>query len=202
MALEHVLLVALRERGGSGLELTRRFERTIGFFWQASHQQIYRTLGRMADDGWVEVETVAQAGRPDKKVYAVSPLGAKVLAEWLATPSPPERLRTEIAVKMRGASYGDRGALLAELTTRLADHRARLQAYRAMEREQFPDPAALGEAARDRWLVLRGGVLMEQFWIAWLGDYLAAHGALPPRADPRTDPRTDPQTDEPTEEPS
>ncbi|WP_447644114.1 PadR family transcriptional regulator [Nocardioides zeae] len=73
MALEHVLLVALRERGGSGLELTQRFERTLGNFWQASHQQIYRTLGRMADDGWVDVETVAQTGRPDKKVYAVSP---------------------------------------------------------------------------------------------------------------------------------
>ncbi|HEY1133765.1 MAG TPA: PadR family transcriptional regulator [Nocardioides sp.] len=176
MALEHVLLVALRERSGSGLELTQRFERTIGNFWQASHQQIYRTLGRMADDGWVDVEAVAQTGRPDKKVYAVSALGEKVLAEWLATPSAPEPLRTEVAVKMRGASYGDRDAVLAHLALRREEHRARLRAYEQMAAEQFPDPTALADAALDRWLVLRGGLLMEQFWIAWLDDYLTAHG--------------------------
>jgi len=196
MALEHVLLVALRERSGSGLELTKRFERTIGFFWHASHQQIYRTLARMADDGWVEVETVVQAGRPDKKVYAVSALGEKALAEWLATPSPPERLRTEVAVKMRGASYGDRAAVLHELAGRLADHRARLAAYRQMETEQFPDPADLGETALDRWLVLRGGLLMEEFWIAWLTDYLTAHGAAPDTPAPDTPAPSDPAPEE------
>lgn len=182
MALEHALLVALRERSGSGLELAKRFERTIGFFWHASHQQIYRTLGRMADDGWVDVETVPQSGRPDKKVYEVSALGEKVLGEWLATPTPPERMRTELAVKMRGASFGDRDALLAELRVRLAEHHARLAAYEQMASEQFPDPASLSTPARDRWLVLRGGLLLEEFWIAWLTEYLTAYaptGDLP-----------------------
>lgn len=189
MALEHVLLVALSERGGSGLELTQRFERTLGNFWQASHQQIYRTLGRMAEDGWVDVETVAQTGRPDKKVYAVSPLGAKVLAEWLATPSTPEPLRTEVAVKMRGAAYGDRSAVLAHLAVRREEHRARLCTFEAMAAEQFPDPGALTGPALDRWLVLRGGLLMERFWITWLDEYLTAHGA--PSIHPDTDPETD-----------
>ncbi|MFW6773262.1 PadR family transcriptional regulator [Nocardioides sp. CPCC 205120] len=179
MALEHVLLVALRERSGSGLELAQRFERTIGFFWHASHQQVYRTLARMADDGWVSVETVVQAGKPDRKVYAVSPAGEEVLAAWLGEPSPPERLRTEIAVKMRAASYGDRRALLAHLAARLADHRARLTTFRGMAAEQFPDPAALTGAALDRWLVLRGGLLMEEFWVTWLTEYLTAHDAAP-----------------------
>ncbi|MBU1802778.1 MAG: PadR family transcriptional regulator, partial [Actinobacteria bacterium] len=47
MALEHALLIALREQPASGLELARRFERSIGFFWSATHQQIYKVLGRM-----------------------------------------------------------------------------------------------------------------------------------------------------------
>jgi DNA-binding PadR family transcriptional regulator len=64
MALEHALLVALREQPASGLELAKRFGRSIGFFWSATHQQIYRVLGRMEADGWVRVETVAQHGRP------------------------------------------------------------------------------------------------------------------------------------------
>jgi DNA-binding PadR family transcriptional regulator len=40
MALERALLVSLSERPGTGIELTRRFDRSIGFFWRATHQRI------------------------------------------------------------------------------------------------------------------------------------------------------------------
>ena len=53
MALEHALLVSLRERPATGIELTRRFDRSIGFFWRATHQQIYKVLRRMEGDRWV-----------------------------------------------------------------------------------------------------------------------------------------------------
>ncbi|MGA7054394.1 MAG: PadR family transcriptional regulator, partial [Mycobacterium sp.] len=42
MALPHAILVSLCERDGSGYELARRFDRSIGYFWAATHQQIYR----------------------------------------------------------------------------------------------------------------------------------------------------------------
>ena len=176
MALEHALLVALSERPASGLELTRRFERSLGFFWQATHQQIYRVLARMEADGWVTVEVVEQEGRPDKRVHTPSPRGREVLADWLATPMPAEAFRSEVAVKLRGASYGDRATLLRHVADARADHALRLAAYEQMEREQFPEPAALEPGVRDRWLVLRGGIRLEQFWIDWLTEYLDAHG--------------------------
>ena len=172
MALEHALLVALSERPAGGLELTRRFEKSLGFFWHATHQQIYRVLGRMVDDGWVTVEVVAQEGRPDKKVHTPSDLGRRMLSEWLAAPLPLETFRSELAVRLRGASYGDRATLAAHLEATRAEHAARLAAYEQMEREQFPDPAGLDEAARDQWLVLRGGIGLEHFWIGWITDYL------------------------------
>lgn len=175
MALEHALLVALSERSASGLELTRRFERSLGFFWSATHQQIYRVLARMEADGWVEVEVVEQDGRPDKRVHTPSPLGRSVLAEWLATPMTMEAFRSEVAVKLRGASYGDRARLLANVEDARADHATRLEHYEQLERTQFPDPASLQDAERDQWLVLRGGIRMEQFWIDWLTEYLQAH---------------------------
>ncbi len=175
MPLEHALLVALSERPASGLELTRRFERSLGFFWQATHQQIYRVLARMEADGWVTVEVVEQEGRPDKRVHTPSATGRQVLAEWLATPMPMETFRSELAVKLRGASYGDRATLLRHLADARADHALRLAAYERMESEQFPDPASLDPGVRDRWLVLRGGIRLEQFWIDWITEYLQAH---------------------------
>src|SRR5688572_543833 len=112
MALEHAILVSLSERRASGLDLTRRFDRSIGFFWSATHQQIYRVLARMEADGWVRSTAVAQHGRADKKVYDVAPAGRAELARWLAEPGPVESFRSEMAVKLRAASYGDRAAVL------------------------------------------------------------------------------------------
>lgn len=175
MALEHALLVSLSERPAAGLELARRFERSIGFFWNATHQQIYRVLARMDAAGWVVVETVPQTGRPDKKVYAVSPAGRAALSDWLATPTPMEPLRSELAVKMRGASYGDRPAVLDVVRANLAEHTARLGHYHQLADRDYPDPSALTGQALDTYLVLRGGIRFEEFWVDWLTEYLTAH---------------------------
>ncbi len=172
MALEHALLVALRERPASGLELARRFERSIGFFWHATHQQIYRVLARMEGEGWLTVRTVAQTGRPDKKEYAVSGAGADVLVDWLAADTPVEPLRSELAVKLRAASYGDRTAVRRLAEEHLAEHHARLAGYGRMAAEQYPTPDSLTGPDLDRYLVLRGGVRLEEFWIGWLTEYL------------------------------
>ena len=175
MALEHALLVALREQPASGLDLAKRFGRSIGFFWHATHQQIYRVLARMDADGWVTVTEVAQTGKPDKKVYAVSPAGERALAAWLAEPTPMEPLRSELAVKLRGASYGDRDAVLDVVRANLAEHQARLAHYEQLERRDHPPPETLIDHDLDQYLVLRGGIRMERFWVEWLTEYLEAH---------------------------
>ncbi|MER7163689.1 PadR family transcriptional regulator, partial [Streptomyces lydicus] len=58
MSLPHAILTALLEKPSSGLELTRRFDRSIGYFWSATHQQIYRELGKLA------VPSVTSGGAP------------------------------------------------------------------------------------------------------------------------------------------
>jgi len=175
MPLEHALLIALREQPASGLELAQRFERSIGYFWSATHQQIYRVLGRMDGDGWVRATEVAQVARPTKKVYDVTDLGATVLADWLAAPTRPQGLRSELALKLRGASFGERDAVLGTVRDNLADHHLRLTHYEHLMKRDYPDPGALSGLALDHYLVLRGGILMEQTWIAWLTEYLEAH---------------------------
>lgn len=175
MALEHALLVALRERPAAGLELARRFDRSIGFFWSATHQQIYKVLRRMEDDGWVTARVIEQAGRPEKREYAVTETGHRALADWISTTTPRAGFRSEIAVKMRAASYGDRAALLGNIGELIADHRTRLAHYESLATRDYPDPDSLTGHDLDTYLVLRGGILQETFWIAWLTEYLEAH---------------------------
>ncbi len=175
MGLEHAILVSLSERPASGLDLTRRFDRSIGFFWSATHQQIYRVLGRMDADGWVRPTQVAQQGRPDKKVYAVAPAGRRELARWIDGPTPVEQFRSDVAVKLRAASYGDRAAVLAQVEEHRAEHATRLAHYELLAKRDYPEPERLTGADLDVYLVLRGGIRLERFWVDWLTEYLDAH---------------------------
>ncbi|WP_338498240.1 PadR family transcriptional regulator [Streptomyces sp. SJL17-4] len=187
MAIEHAILVSLLEKPGSGYELARRFERSIGYFWTASHQQIYRVLKRMESDGWVDARDVPQHGRPDKKEYTVADLGQAVLSSWLHEPIEPESMRHDLAVKIRGAAFDDPAALIHEVERHRRTHTERLAHYLAGEARDFPGPgpgprpgpeapAASGplDAGRElQHVVLRGGIAYERMTLAWLDDVLA-----------------------------
>jgi hypothetical protein len=80
---------------------------------------------------------------------------------------------------MRAASFGDREAVLDVVRANLADHHVRLDHYEQLMKRDYPDPTTLLSSGPslelDQYLVLRGGVLMEQTWITWLTEYLEAH---------------------------
>ena len=173
MPLEHALLVSLSERPGTGIELTRRFDRSIGFFWSATHQQIYKVLRRMEADGWLH--SAAGSARSTERCYSVTAPGRQVLEQWVGSETPAAAVRSEVAVKMRGASFGDRSQLLTALHDLRVEHRARHAHFEQLEREQFPDPDTLTGQQLDTWLVLRGGIKQELFWIEWLTEYIDAH---------------------------
>jgi DNA-binding PadR family transcriptional regulator len=185
VALPHAILVSLSEHAGSGYELAHRFDRSIGYFWAATHQQIYKTLRTMEDDGWVDAEAVPQRGRPDKKVYGVTDGGRAELARWIAEPltgrgsSVTDSRTRDLAVKIRGAAYGDLAALRSQVVTLRAERAQLLDTYLGFEKRQFPDPTALTGAALHQYLVLRGGVLAEEGSLRWLDEVLAALGDNP-----------------------
>ncbi|MEV6315622.1 PadR family transcriptional regulator [Streptomyces sp. NPDC051776] len=173
MALEHAILVSLLEQPGSGYELARRFDRSIGHFWTATHQQIYRVLKRMESDGWIDVRDVQQDGRPDKKVYSVADEGRAALSVWLHEPVEPESVRHDLAVKVRGAAFDDPTALIAEVERHRAGHAERLARYLSGEKRDFPDPGALDTGQELQHVVLRGGIAYERMSLDWLDDVLA-----------------------------
>ncbi|HUP99470.1 MAG TPA: PadR family transcriptional regulator [Aeromicrobium sp.] len=176
MALEHAILVSLTEKSASGYELARRFDASIGNFWSASHQQIYKVLARMESDKLVSADLVAQDGRPDKKVYAITGEGRDELSRWLAQPSKPEALRSEFVVKLRALHLLDKDAFRAEVQSRRAAHAAKLDEYDASERKFFPDPNAIPEELVGAWLALRGGMRVERNAVEWCDEILQALG--------------------------
>ncbi|MFG2526476.1 PadR family transcriptional regulator [Streptomyces sp. NPDC048516] len=176
MALDHAILVSLLEKPGSGYELARRFDRSIGYFWTATHQQIYRVLKRMESDGWIDVREVPQQARPDKKEYSVAAPGRAALSGWLHEPIEPESVRHDLAVKIRGAAFDDPAALIREVERHHRAHTDRLAHYLAGERRDFtgPEAPATPDAGQElQHVVLRGGIAYERMTLAWLDDVLA-----------------------------
>ena len=84
MSLEHAILGFLNYKPFSGYDLKKVFDTSVRHFWPADQSQIYRTLARLADRDWAELEIVEQADRPDRKVYHITEAGQEELRGWLA----------------------------------------------------------------------------------------------------------------------
>jgi DNA-binding PadR family transcriptional regulator len=165
MSLPHALLTALIERPSSGLELARRFDRSIGYFWHATHQQIYRELGRLEGAGWVE-SSPAESGRGRKKMYRVLPAGRKELKRWTAESQDPKPMRDELMLRLRAEAVIGPTGVRQDVERRLELHRETLALYRDIEKNDFSE----GEASREKelqHLILTAGIMLETFWVEW-----------------------------------
>ncbi|WP_432029798.1 PadR family transcriptional regulator [Streptomyces sp. 1222.5] len=171
MSLPHAILTALLERPSSGLELTRRFDKSIGYFWSATHQQIYRELGRLEAEGLIRTLPSPQPARGQKKSYEVLPAGRAELARWTAAAQDPKPLRDSLLLRLRAAAVVGTAGLEDDLRRHLELHRRQLAEYREIEKRDFP-PDRDAPQDRIRHLVLRAGIDLETFWTKWLADAL------------------------------
>nr|WP_199345186.1 PadR family transcriptional regulator [Mycobacteroides chelonae] len=172
VALTHAILLSLAEQNGSGYELTSRFDRSIGYFYSATHQQIYRTLRRMEDDSWLRCTVVDQEGRPAKKVYDVAELGYRELSRWVNSSEGTDM--RDLALKVRAGTYGDIDMVVEHIRVQRDTHLVMLDNYREMEKRQFPAPDQLTGAALHQYLVLRGGVRMEEGFTDWCDEMITS----------------------------
>jgi len=178
MSLPHAILTALLEKPSSGLELTRRFDRSIGYFWSATHQQIYRELGRLESDGLIRALPSEQPARGQKKSYEVLPAGRAELARWTAARQDPKPARDALLLRLRAAAVVGTDGIEADLRRHLDLHQRQLAEYREIEERDF-GPGRDSAQDRLRHLVLRAGIDLETFWTQWLTHALDEFGELP-----------------------
>lgn len=168
MSLPHALLTALIERPCSGLELARRFDRSIGYFWHATHQQIYRELGRLESAEWVE-SLPPESGRGRKKVYRALPAGRAELTRWVGESQDPKPMRDELMLRLRAEAIVGPTGVRDDIARRLEMHRAQLALYLQYEQRDFPGGGATREQQIQH-LVLKAGIMMESMWVEWSED--------------------------------
>lgn len=166
MSLRSAILTALMECPSNGKELARRFDLSIGYFWHATHQQIYRELGQMSDAGLIQLHSSQEKGRGGPRTYAITEAGLQHLRDWVTTSQDPGPIRDPLLVRLRAAAVLGDVDLSDQLQQHLDYHRSLLDTYRSIEECGFGRPLR-GRERRFQELILQAGIDLELTWVAW-----------------------------------
>jgi DNA-binding PadR family transcriptional regulator len=101
MSVPLTLLGLLNREPSHGYDLKRDYDAYIGRGKPLPFGQVYSTLGRLARDGKVAAGQSEPGSGPDRKRYAITPVGREEVAAWLAEPVEPEpHLQTVLFTKV------------------------------------------------------------------------------------------------------
>lgn len=167
MSLRHLILAVLLKEPSSGYQVTLEFDLVAGFFWKATHQQVYRELAALTKTGHVEFRTVEQSGKPDKKVYSITPAGIDEFNAWFATPTRPPRAHDPLMIKFFAG--GERiDELARQLQLSIEAHEKTLAILRKVETEHYSEAIdQMPPWKLSIYLSLQYGIEREMTWLAW-----------------------------------
>ena len=172
MALAHAIMTALLEDDLSGYELAKDFETSLGFFWHASHQQIYLELRKLSDKRWLNKREVSQSGKPNKIVYGLTKAGRDALAEWVYSKTKTQAAKDELLIKLYNLSRDNAVHLAAEIAERRERMMRLLYLYEKIRRRHYDDPRALPTRRKGVYLALASGISQGEQFLAWCDEAL------------------------------
>ena len=172
MALAHAIMTALLEDDLSGYELAKDFETSLGFFWHASHQQIYLELRKLSDKRWLNKREVSQSGKPNKIVYGLTKAGRDALAEWVYSKTKTQAAKDELLIKLYNLSGDNATHLAAEIAERRERMMRLLYLYEKIRRRHYDDPRALPTRRKGVYLALASGISQGEQFLAWCDEAL------------------------------
>jgi DNA-binding PadR family transcriptional regulator len=155
-----VLALLALEGERSGYDLLRDGRRGSGFAVAPAKSGLYALLPRLVRDGLASGHTVAQAGRPDKELYAVTAAGRAALDEWLTAVVP-------------GDEDGFRLKLFAGELTNPTVVRRHVEQFRDDAREQLGELERRDGGGGYRGLLLDLAAGRARHALAWAEDALA-----------------------------
>lgn len=165
MALAHAILASILDKPTTGYDLAKRFG-ADGYFWRASHQQIYGELKRLEQADMI-APTPPKAGPRRNRPVAITSAGRKHLIEWIGEPTAPASIKEDLLVKCLTLGLISRLELAKQIAERRTHHQQRLSRYQATATHSFEHVSDLNDARLGQYLALTGGISYEHQWIDW-----------------------------------
>ena len=130
MDVKTVCLGLLSFGEATGYDLKKHFEASFDHFFSTGFGSIYPALAALSADGLAEVTSVPQEGRPDRKIYRITPEGEAALRHTLATCEPGHKLRSELLALLYFADLVPQERLKSLLDDRISQMRQSLTRMR------------------------------------------------------------------------
>jgi DNA-binding PadR family transcriptional regulator len=156
--VSYVVLGMVAEGATTSYDMKQKASRSVGYFWNFPHSQLYAEPGHLVELGLLDEEREAEGRR--RRVYTLTAAGRKALDDWLREPTSEQpQIRDAGLLKL---FFGEELSAdeVAELARAQEEaHRARLAVYEAKAATVInPKHAA----------VVRAGLLHErtfaEFW--------------------------------------
>ncbi len=126
MDVRTLCLAVLTKGEATGYEIKKMFEEgPFAHFQSASFGSIYPALSRLLSEGLVEARAQEQDGRPDKKVYSITPAGNAVVDEALTAMPEPDIFRSDFLFLLFFAIRLPEARVIELIDERVAWYRAK-----------------------------------------------------------------------------
>lgn len=79
--LEALILAVLSERDLHGYEISKQIRQKSQEFLKVGEGQLYPALHKLEDANMISAQWIPQSGKPDRKVYKITPEGLKELGK-------------------------------------------------------------------------------------------------------------------------
>jgi DNA-binding PadR family transcriptional regulator len=175
VSLDHAILGFLSYGPLSGYDLKSFFDISVQHFWPADQSQIYRTLARLVQQGFVEMEVIEQEDRPDRKVHSITASGREELYRWVLESSPSRQERVAKLVQIFFAGKLSNGQVLSLLREMAAHCKRSIAALDAVPNRTQALQSMPKVSPRERYfwgLTLEYGQHMTRAKVAWLEDVI------------------------------
>ncbi|MBL4794648.1 MAG: PadR family transcriptional regulator [Pseudomonadales bacterium] len=164
MSLKHTILAMLENGEITGYGIAKKFHGTFGFFWNASHQQIYQELAKLSNSGLVKFEAITQSGKPDKKIYRITSTGLEELKSWIEVPMDLPKIKDQLMVKLFVGHLVKPEILESQIKEHKKLHQEKLNTLNELTHK---DATASNVTKRLGRLALKRGIALHQSWLEW-----------------------------------
>jgi len=189
MPLEHAILAFTNFAPMTGYDLKKYLDQSVSHFWSVTQSHIYKSLERLEKEGWVESEIVPQEGKPNRKVYTITPAGKEELHLWLAAPRPLGKTRNDWLIQIFFAHTLSNEEIIHLLEVRAQAIRETLKIYRTdIQASLDENRRQSGEdRAGELWqMTLDYGIVSYEAELHWLEKTIERVHNLPPLPLPQT----------------
>ncbi len=103
MSVRYAVLGLISQKPRYGYETRAAFEALVGGDenWEVKPAQIYTTLDRLEEVGWIErCSDLGEGEEPSRRVYQITPAGESALQEWFSVGVIPGHQRDEFFIKL------------------------------------------------------------------------------------------------------